>query len=140
MVKAWLRASEVRVPVSQDEALRALEMIDERLVAIDASLKRTHDVAFMESVRGSWVSKRTEVEYVLAKLRAGDAPMSLKDEWRIHFVHTRACQTIAALDELTASGVTLTPRAARLRHQCGQNLPIGFWERWTTMQAEGAEQ
>ena len=127
----WLRASDITTPRTMDEANRAMDLIASKLADLDRDITRSVNPEMLESIRSSWVSRRAEVEYVMARLQAGEVPVTKKDESRTHFMHGRACATIAAFDELIAAGVELTPLARDLREHCTRNLPVGFREKWT---------
>jgi hypothetical protein len=126
----WIRPFEVRTPQTMDEGNAALALVDTKIDDSRRSLAKTDNMALMEEVVRSWESKRREIEYAIAKMQAGETAQSAKEESRVHFIHDRACTTLAAFDELIAAGVTLTPMAADLRDKCSKNLPPGYRDRW----------
>lgn len=127
----WIRAHEVTMPKTLDEANRALDLCNVKIADLNREIARAADTTILERVHASWVARRAEVDYAMARLQAGDDPTTKKDDGRVYFIHGRACATVAALDELIAAGVTLTPMAADLREQCLRNLPEGFRDKWT---------
>ena len=126
----WIRAHEVSMPRTLDEANRALDLCNVKIADLDREIARAVDPALLERIHASWVARRAEVDYVMARLQAGDDPTTKKDDGRVYFIHGRACATVAAFDELIAAGVTLTPMAKDLREQCLRNLPEGFRDKW----------